>query len=42
MYMCIYILKGFTGGPVVKNPSVNSGDEGSIPGLGRFYMPQGN
>jgi len=26
------------GGPVVKNPPVNSGNMGSIPGLGRFYM----
>ena len=30
------------GGPVVKNPPVNAGDTGSIPGLGRFYMLQGN
>ena len=29
--MCV----GFTGGSVVKNPPVNAGDMGSIPGLGR-------
>ena len=28
IYMYIYILKGFPGGPVVKNPPANSGDEG--------------
>ena len=32
----------FPGGPVVKNPPVNVGDTGSIPGPGRFHMPQGN
>ena len=32
----------FPGGPVVKNPPANAGDTGSIPGLGRFHMPQGN
>ena len=32
----------FAGGPVVKNPPANSGDTGSIPGPGRFHMPQGN
>ena len=26
---------GFSGGSVVKNPPVNAGDMGSIPGLGR-------
>ena len=26
---------GFPGGSVVKNPSANAGDAGSIPGLGR-------
>ena len=30
------------GGPVVKNPTVNAGDTGSIPRGGRFHMPQGN
>ena len=28
----------FPGGPVVKNPPANSGDMGSIAGLGRFHM----
>ena len=34
--------KDFLGGPVVKNPPANAADMGSIPGLGRFHMPQGN
>ena len=29
------IFVGFPGGSVVKNPSANAGDAGSIPGLGR-------
>ena len=29
-------MKGFPGGAVVKNLPANSGDAGSIPGLGRF------
>ena len=33
---------GFLGGTVVKNPSANAGDRGSIPGPGRFLMPQCN
>ena len=33
---------GFPGGPVVKNPPANAGDTGSIPGPGRFHMPQGS
>ena len=32
----------FFGGPVVKNLPANVGDMGSIPGLGRSHMPQGN
>ena len=32
----------FPGGLVVKNPPVNAGDTGLIPGLGRFHMPWGN
>ena len=28
----------FPGGPVVKNPSVNAGDTGLIPGPGRFHL----
>ena len=30
---------GFPCGLVVKNPPANTGDAGSIPGLGKFYMP---
>ena len=29
-------LLGFPGGSVVKNPPANTGDAGSVPGLGRF------
>ena len=32
----------FPGGPVDKNPSINAGDMGSIPGLGRFHIPRSN
>ena len=32
----------FPGGSVAKNPLANAGDPGSIPGLGRFYMPWRN
>ena len=32
----------FPGGPVVKNPPASAEDMGSIPGPGRFHMPQGN
>ena len=35
-------MRGFPGGPVVKNPPANAGDTGSIPGLGRFHMPWDN
>ena len=34
--------RDFPGGPVVKNPSANAGDVGSISGAGRFHIPQGN
>ena len=34
--------RDFPGGSVVTNPSVNAGDTGSIPGLRRFHMLQGN
>ena len=34
--------RNFTGGPVVKSLPANTGDMGSIPGLGRFHMTQGN
>ena len=30
------------GGPAVKNPPVNAGDTGMIPGPGRSHMPQSN
>ena len=33
---------GFAGGSVVKNPPASAGDTGSIPGLGRFNVPQSN
>ena len=32
----------FPGSPVIRNPPANTGDTGSIPGLGRFHMPRGN
>ena len=32
--------KDFPGGSVVKNPPANTGDMGSIPGLGRSHMPR--
>ena len=35
-------LSDFPGGPVVKNLPANAGETTSIPGLGRFHMPQGN
>ena len=31
-----------TGGPGFKNPAPNAGDLSSIPGPGRFHMPQSN
>ena len=31
---------GFPGGSVVKNLPAKAEDVGSIPGLGRYYMPQ--
>ena len=30
------LLKGFPGGSMVKNPPINAGDMGLIPGSGRF------
>ena len=36
------IVVDFPGCPVVKNLPVNAGDTGSVPGLGRFHMLQGN
>ena len=32
----------FSGDPMIKNPSDNAEDTGSIPDLGRFHMLQGN
>ena len=32
----------FPGGPVIKNPPADAGDEGLILGLGRSHMPRGN
>ena len=32
----------FLGDPVVENMPAYTGDMGSFPGLGRFYMPWGN
>ena len=34
--------RDFPGDPVVKNPSANAGDTGSIPGLGRSRKQQSN
>ena len=34
--------RDFPGGPVVKNSLANAGDVGSVPGLGRSHMLQGN
>ena len=36
-----YIMGDFPGGTVVKNLPANAGHMGSIPGLGRFHVPQG-
>ena len=35
-------LRDFPGGAVVKNPPVNAGDMGSIPGPGRSHMSWSN
>ena len=35
-------LMGFTGGLLVKNPSVNAGDTGLMPRPGRSQMPWSN
>ena len=34
--------RGFPGGSVIKNPSANTGDTGSIPDPGRSHMPRIN
>ena len=36
------LMKGFSGGAVVKNPPANAGDTGSSPGPGRSHVPQSN
>ena len=36
------VAEDFPGGLVVKNLPVNAGVVGSIPGLRRSHMPQGN
>ena len=35
-------MRGFPGGPVVKNPPAKAGDTGSIPGPRRSHVLQGN
>ena len=43
VYIKYSVLQGimrFPGGPVVKNPPVNTGDAGSIPGWGRSLEKQ--
>ena len=35
-------VRGFPGGWVVKNPSVNAGDMGGIPDVGGSHMPWSN
>ena len=37
-----YSFQFFPGGPVVRIPPSNAGDTGSIPGLGRSHVLQGN
>ena len=34
--------RDFPGGATDKNPPVNAGDKGSVPGPGRFHMPWSN
>ena len=41
LFLNILILD-FPGGAVDKNSPANGGNMGSIPGLGRFHMPQSN
>ena len=35
-------MKDFPGDPVAKDLPANAGNMGSVPDLGRVYMPQGN
>ena len=37
-----YFIQDVPGGSVVKNPTTNAGDTGSIPGLGRFHILRGS
>ena len=37
-----YIVQGFPGGTVVKNPPAHAEDTGLSPGPGRSHMPQSN
>jgi len=41
-HLKVEINRGFPGGSIVKNLPTNAGDMGSIPGSGRFHMPQYN
>ena len=36
------VARDFSGGPVVKEMPANVGNADSVPGPGRFHMPQGN
>ena len=36
------VSQDFSGGPEVKNSPANAADVDSIPGPGRFHMPQSN
>ena len=38
----IFMIGGFPGGAVVKNPPANAGDMGLSPGPGRSHMPRSN
>ena len=38
----IFVISGFPGSTVVKNPPASAGDTGSSPGLGRSHMPRSN
>ena len=40
MNLPIIVIGHFAGSPMVKNPPVNAGDTGSIPGRGRFHVPR--
>ena len=37
-----FMIEGFPGGTVVKNPPANTGDMGSSLGPGRSHMPRSN